>query len=393
MAVAIAAIGFVNNGFAQGIEERGMGDKGAKVLSGSEALRLKESLMRPERSREWMQDLTSHAGRNRASGGGSEAYPDLDTLGALDQLVVGSGPLRGAVLTAPFGYVNWYFGALALLHFVDDRPDVARNFVDAYLRNVNDDATIYDAVPDYYNSNSGVPTLLAPDSHDSYAAMVVALASKVYLLTNDTAWFTGVLPKLKWLVQRNLLDSQNPATGLVRVFQDPATPTWSPGVEYLMDNCEVYYGLNAFEEALLRLGDGAATVLEGAKNRLSQGMVLHAFRSNPGAWAHASQAQTVGVGFYPYSTAQVFPIVFDVPVGQDKLDAGWNYLTTTTDMWWKAGRYDDFPWLILAYAAAKRGETDLATAHLNSAFKHVRSKPQFFTVNELAFWHATAKLI
>ncbi|MCW5943639.1 MAG: hypothetical protein KIS66_15515 [Fimbriimonadaceae bacterium] len=361
-----------------------------RPLSGSAALRLKALLQRPDSSRDWVHEAFSKVAPGRMFGEANEV-PNLDTVGALDALRVASGEYQGAFLTAPYGYINWYFASLALYHFVEQRPAESKGHVDAFLFHTLNDGTILDVVPDWWNANNGVPIYLEPDSHDSYASTVLALAGKVYLHTGDANWFQSRLPRLKYVLRKNILDSQNPQTGLVRVFQNPALPSWSPGVEYLMDNCEVYQGLDTFGRALQNLGDAYAGTVLAARDKLAQGIRTKMFRDAAGAWAHAAQATNVGAGFYPYSTAQAFPVAFEVPVTAAQAEAGWDYMKETTEQYWKAGRYDSFPWLVLAYGSALRGEREMAIAQLNSAFKYVRANPQFLTINELGFWHATVK--
>lgn len=359
-------------------------------LSGRAARRIKAMLERPDTAREWVNAGFKSGDRRVLSAGGSEV-PSLNALGALDALRVESGDYQGAFLTAPVGYINWYFASLALYHFVAERPEAAKGHVDAFLCHTRNDGTVLDVVPDWWNANNGVPIYLEPDSHDSYASTIIALAGKIYLQTGDATWFQARLPRLKYVLRKNILDSQNALTGLVRVYQNPAMPVWSPGVEYLMDNCEVYQGLDTFGRALQTLGDGYAATVLSARDKLAQGIRTKMFRETAGAWAHAAQATTVGSSFYPYATAQAFPVAFEVPVTSAQADSGWDYLKETTDQYWKAGRYDTFPWLVLAYGSALRGERESAIAQLNSAFKYVRANPQYFTINELGFWHATVK--
>jgi len=203
-------------------------------------------------------------------------------------------------------------------------------------------------------------------------------------------WFVQRAPILKWIVARNILDSQNPETGLVRTFQSPNLPEWCPGVEYLMDNCEVYYGLRLFADALETAGDPAGAMIREASDRVASG-IQTLFRSDSGAWAHASQAADVGSMFYPFATGQAFPVAFEVPVEQESADAGWSYMEQSAPLWWKGGRYDHFPWFVLGHAAALRGEREPAIAQLNSGFKHIRANPTALTIAELGHWHATRR--
>lgn len=361
-----------------------------RPLSGNAAKRIKAMLERPESAREWIHGAAKNEGPRVLSAGTSEV-PYLNTLGAVDELRVNAGDYQGAFLTAPYGYINWYFASLALYHFVDQRDDAAKGHVDAFLYHTRNDGTILDVVPDWWNANNGVPIYLEPDSHDSYASTILALAGKIYQKTGDAAWLQARLPRLKYVLRKNILDSQNALTGLVRVYQNPALPAWCPGVEYLMDNCEVYQGLDTFGRALQTMGDSYATTVLAARDKLAQGIRTKMYRESAGAWAHAAQATTVGTGFYPYSTAQAFPVAFEVPVTTAQSESGWQYMKETTEQYWKAGRYDAFPWLVLAYGSVLRGERESAIAQLNSAFKYVRANPQYFTINELGFWHATVK--
>jgi len=344
---------------------------------------------RTEAAAAWIHQMAG-PGRVRHSDGPLAVVPALDTVAGIRALQVTNGPLHGAFVMAPYGYVNWYFAASALIHFTDDIPDEAAAFVDAYLRHLEPDGTIVDYVPDYWNENGGIPRRQSPDSHDSYAAMLVALASKLGLNPERRTWFTQRKDALKWIVARNILDSQNPETGLVRTFQDPNQPDWCPGVEYLMDNCEVFQGLRLFAEALEAAGDPGWATMRDASDRVVAG-IRTLFRTESGAWAHASQAAEVGTMFYPFATGQAFPVAFEVPVEPETTDAGWTYLENAAPLWWKGGRYDHFPWFVLGHAAALRGDRDAATTQLNSGFKYIRANPLAFTIAELGYWHATVR--
>ncbi len=344
---------------------------------------------RAESAAAWIQAMAG-PGRVRHTDGPAPDIPYLDTVVGIRALRITEGSLHGAFVMAPYGYVNWYFAASALIHFTGDIPDEAAAFVDAYLRHVEADGTISDYIPDYWNENGGVPRRQSPDSHDSYAAMLVALASKLGLHPDRRTWFAQRKEALKWIVARNILDSQNPETGLVRTFQSSDLPEWCPGVEYLMDNCEVFYGLTRFAETLEAVGDPSWASMRDSAERVASG-IRTLFRTDSGAWAHAAQAAQVGSMFYPFATGQAFPVAFEVPVAPETADAGWVYLESTAPLWWKGGRYDHFPWFVLGHAAALRGDWDAAKTQLNSGFKYIRANPVAFTIAELGYWHATVR--
>lgn len=348
-------------------------------------------MLRQDVTRDWVYHAFEQPVYRFASGGQDRPYPHLSTLEALDQLRIQQGPLKNTYLLAPGGYVNWYFANIGLLHFVEERPEPIRAYIDAYLDFVRPDGTIWDVAPDWFNWNGGNPIHIAPDSHDSYAASLLELVGAWHRVTGDTAWVKARMPRFKFILKRNLLDSQDPVSGLVRTFQNPQEPVWSPGVQYLMDNCEVYSGLDSFGRMLQSIQDPDASLVLLARDRVGQGIRDYMFRPAQGAWAHAAQANSVGVGFYPYSTAQAFPILHRVPVPNAYLQAGWDYAESTTEQWWRAGRHDIFPWLAMAYAAALMGDEERASAMMNSTYKYVRANPQFFIINELGFWHGLTK--
>jgi hypothetical protein len=81
-------------------------------------------------------------------------------------------------------------------------------------------------------------------------------------------------------------------------------------------------------------------------------------------------------------------------------DAAWNYLDAEGERWEtgevKDGSLGGYPWMVLDYTAAKRGDVARARAqfaYFSEELKKPSPRPQFTAVNELAWAAMTRQLI
>jgi hypothetical protein len=194
-----------------------------------------------------------------------------------------------------------------------------------------------------------------------------------------------------------LLDFQRPS-GLVPSFAnaDPRT------VAYLMDNCEVYRGLTDFSRALEANRDPDARCFAEAAGRVSKGIAgLFDEKGRSFRHADADGADTI----YFRRAAQVFPEVFEVPLGDEALTrrryaAAWKALNAgraagePRDRWEEGevadGSLGGYPWMVLGYAAAMRGEAGMARAQLAYFSRRLgQPEPPFTAIHEVG-WAARA---
>lgn len=330
---------------------------------------------------------------------GSRNASAARTFIALDEikkLRIASGPMAGAFVLAPVGYVNWYFANIGLYPYVASLRNEVKAYLTLYLQRIDPIRSNIQDVLLNYSPNPLSPTIAGlrlQDSDDAYAGTFLSLASRYDQLFNDTAWWSANVGKLKDVAYRNLAFLQKP-TGLIRALQDTARPSATLG--YLMDNCEAYRGLREFAARLSARGDVDATyyntVAAGAGNGVRS--LFHttqlAFRPNdlnPG----------VSSAFYPDAVAQVFPQAYAVTatgLGATQYNQAWTYLNTVTPSW-EFGTYNVFPWMILGYVAALRGgaDADKARQQMRTVENLFVSNRAALTINEFGFYKRTADLL
>jgi hypothetical protein len=254
-----------------------------------------------------------------------------------------------------------------------------RAYLTLYLAHCDPaDQTIRDVV---FNHDGGIPVATGTqlsDSDDAYAATLLSLAVRYVQLSGDEAWWQAHLPQLKQLARQNLLQTQKPS-GLTRVFQDASRSE----VGYLMDNCEVWRGLHDFANALARRGDGEAGLFHQAADGVRRG-VAGLYRARSGTYL-PSDATPLGSSFYPDGTAQVFAQAFGLVSAGVRADAPWHWLNAQFTGW-ETGRHDAFPWMVLGYTAALRGERALAEAQMTTLASRYVSQRGVVTINELGFY-------
>jgi hypothetical protein len=308
-------------------------------------------------------------------------------------LEVAGGPLKGGLrLQKDDGRINWYFSNLGLFPLCKTDPTTVRVHLELYLCNLDPDTG---TIKDVKDIASGARQ--APDSDDSYTATLLTLAARYQTTCRDPRWWALHRSALKSTCRKNLLEQQKPS-GLVTAFAGDK----SRQTAYLMDNCEVYRGLADFAGLLASENDPDFKAIADAAERVARG-VASLFDEQAGAFRVADIP--AGTSFYPLRAAQVFPEVFGVPLGDEKqthrlYDAAWHSMISTGDRWErgqvKDGSLGGYPWMILGYAAAKRGEFDLAKTQLRffkKALKSACPPPAFTAVHELGWAIRTKELL
>jgi hypothetical protein len=336
---------------------------------------------------------------------GARATPAyLPALASIDECRVLTGPYTGGYLVAPNGYLNVYFAGLALLGVVAERPAETKAFLNLVLNTlcvVNDGArgqyVIYDIA-----GIQGTPAQKDPDSNDSYAAVTNTLAYEYAHTSGDWAWYSANIARLKDIAYYNLIVPQKPTDtpggGMVRTFQ---TTAWGPYHEICLteDNCEVYQGLDSLSKGCTAIGATAdAAYYANARNGVGLGMnsaVYGVWDEANLRWFTSDQRGAWTDSFYADAVTQVFPELYGVSSGtpatdRQRYDFGWASLNASKPQW-ESTKYDDFPWMLLALAAAMRGAFDMAEAKMAFVRRtHTRAQ---FTCNEAGWQRRAEKLI
>lgn len=304
----------------------------------------------------------------------------IDAVSAIKALRIDSGPLAGAYTVAPAGMVNWYFTNLGLMGITrhlsySDLDLYVRQYLDTYLATSMPDGVIFD-----YTSAGAV----LADSHDSYAATFLSLAAEYVLVSNDYGWQERNLSKLKTIAY-NCLTTQVKPNSLTSVFRNGQPSS----IGYLMDNCEVYRGLRDFAHMLRYRADPDARYYDDFANTIATG-IRGLFTGS--AYRPSDAHTTPLANFYPGSTCQVFPQAFGVLENVDTFGAAYNYLNARA-AGWETGAYDPFPWAVLGYTAALRGDKLRARAQLATIESLFGSNRAMVTINELGWYQRTKDLL
>lgn len=312
----------------------------------------------------------------------------IDVLAQIKNLQIPTGPFAGGYEIAPNGRLNWYFTNLGLFPVVQlmtaaERETYIRTYLDLYLRNLKADATIMDVDFPQGRANTELFVLVGSDSDDSYAATFLSLVVRYLRYSQNWSWWGINKAKLKTLAYRNLAVMAKP-TGLTSVFQPPRNQGNSIG--YLMDNCEVYRGLRDFASLLRERSDPAdAAYYDSFATGIAKGIGNTLFDTARGGFTAGDFTAQASSTFYPGTTCQVFPQVFGLTELAPFYDRAWNFLQSNSPGW-ADGRYDPYPWQVLGFAAAKRGDTATAQAHMRTTEQKFVSQRPLVTINELGFY-------
>ena len=332
----------------------------------------------------------------------------------IDALQILGGHLPGAYIqNRGAAGVVWYFSTIGAQSVaLDGHHDrQVRAYVNAYLSTATRPGG---AINDVHNLT--VPTIewKLSDSDDSYAAGILSLASWLSIGRGGDAWFRSHLEQLKLIATANLVDAMDPTTNLTLTFnqydgrftaplpvgiyhaghsQDVATKLTFRKIGQLMDNCEAYRGLDDFAKRLAAIKDPDAPLYRKAADTIAKG-VLGLFDSTTGAFRVNTTGEYSPL-FYPSRFVQVAPQLFGVPLGADTEElyaAAWSYLNATKDQWWNGeiadGSPRGAPLMMLAYAAALRGEREKSRAllaYFEERLSDPATPPEFASIAELGW--------
>lgn len=319
----------------------------------------------------------------------------VDPVSCIKHLRIDTGPLTGGYRIAPAGRLNWYFTNLGLIGIVqylsaEELDFYVRRYLDLYLARLEANASIQDV--EFNDDNLSSITLLPSDSDNSYAATFLSLVARYLRASGNWDWWNAHQSTLQTIAQANIVN-QIKSNGLCRVFQPPRSTSTSE-YGFTMNNCEDYRGLRDLSDLLrLRNQTTQADALLEKAHLLGQAIHTVLWDSTRNGYRvsdqdlHADQRS-----FYPGSCCQVFPQAFGVIETSSHDSAAYQFLNTFSPRW-PSEAYDPFPWCILAYVAAKRGDVARAQTHMATTDALYASHPERVTINELGFYQRTRSLL
>jgi hypothetical protein len=323
------------------------------------------------------------------------AAPPIDAIARIKALRITTGPLTNGYKIAPNGRLNWYFTQLGLIPIVQylntaDLDTFIRKYMDLYLSRLESNFSIQDV--NFNNAALTSITLVPSDSDDSYAATLLSLAARYLRASQNWAWWDANKARLKSIAYANIARLLK-SNGLCRVFQPPrVSPVAHYG--YLMNNAEDYRGLRDFAAILSLRGESVeANYYNNIATGIAQSIIIYIWDSARSAFRISDQdLRADSTTFYSGTTCQVFPQAFGLSELSAYFTPAYNFLNTHSPQW-PSEIYDPYPWAILGYVAAKRGDRVRAQAQMAASEKKFATTPALLTINELGFYQRTKSLL
>ena len=319
----------------------------------------------------------------------------IDAVAEIKKLQIPTGPYAGGFEIAPNGKFNWYFANLGLIAIIqylgpNDLSNYILNYLNLYLRSLDPQGVVKDVEFPYGRSNTNAFNVVRSDSDDSYAATFLSLAVRYAKASQNWTWWDANKATLKAIAYRNICAMQK-SSGMTRTFQVTDTPYGA--LSYLMDNCEAYRGLRDFASMLRDRGDLAdADYHDLCASRIVAAISQTMYDTARGGFMTSDGDSQATTAFYAGTTCQIFPQAFGLSELSSYYDKGWSYLNKYTPKW-EDGHYDPYPWAVLGFVAAKRGESALAQAQMHSIESTFASNPALVTINELGFYQRMKSIL
>lgn len=329
---------------------------------------------------------------------GVEPPTGIRVLQALENIRVKSGPYNGMYLVAPAGYGNWYFATLGLMGVIPymsalDLASKIKPYLNLYISKLRSDYTIDDV--EFPGGISFPETFVVriSDSDDSYASTIATLALAYVRASGDSAWFAANSAALDQIMTRNCVNQIKPNNLTTTFTVENIQKRWDIG--YFMDNCEVYRGLRDTAILFRPSNPTRANFFDAAAARIAFGLrglwATTGFRYADALLTLRQPGTADPALLYPDGACQVFAQAFGVTELSDLYDPAYTYLNTRFPDW-EAGTYDVFPFAVLSYVAALRGQTAKARAHMTLMEQKFLLDRGKMTINELG-WYARTRAI
>lgn len=321
--------------------------------------------------------------------------PAIDAVSAIKALRIQTGPLTGGYTVAHAGMLNWYFAHLGLLAVVpylssSELEFYIRPHLELHLARLEPNFTIQDVLFDDSTMQSITPVL--SDSDNSYAATLLSLVARYLQASGNWAWWEAHRATLSSVAQANIVGLMK-ANGLCRVFQLLRISSVSE-YGFTMNNAEDYRGLRDWASVLSLRGQTAeAEVFAQAAHRIGLAVDSVLWDADSGGYRVSDQDRRASPNsFYPGSCCQVFAQAFGIIESSSHHAAAYAWLNTHAPNW-PAEVYDPFPWCILGYVAALRGDKVRAQTQLASTEALYQSRPERVTIHELGYYLRTRAVL
>ena len=221
--------------------------------------------------------LWSHYERAEKEGNNVNPY--------LISVLAGSLADKGQKLKETREYISWYFEHM--------------NYPDA--------SGLTGSIYDYHIDPGGAEKPSgAYDSADSYAATFLLLLEKYSAAAGDFS-----------LIRKNWEKVQDCVYVIVALQDEDGLTRAVPNsdAKYLMDNCEAYAGILAYQRLCLSLGKERESYFDSAADAIKEGIRVKFFDAASGlyCWGISGGVKSgPGTDVYPDRFAQIFPFLFGI---------------------------------------------------------------------------------
>ena len=243
-----------------------------------------------------------------------------------------------------------------------------RKWIDWYSAHQNkqpDRFGLVGTIYDYYVVNGTEKYADPPDydSSDSYAALFLDVLWRYFELTGDRAFLQSKADAARLAVEAIMgtMDTDGLTT---------AKPNWP--IKYLMDNAEVYAGLESGHKLFETLGDKKYNETCRTNSEKVRKAILSMWdpNSNSFKWAKdkaGSLTPTNWNKWYPDTMENYWPIIFDVLQGNSEIAAHvWKGLKAHWPNWYQISPRSEAK-SHTAYMATSVGDVEAARNYMNSA--------------------------
>lgn len=300
--------------------------------------------------------------------------------------------------------VNPYFSSIATLAILrhGDGLQTAEKYYNWHFERLNEDGSIYDYEAVIENKKIVSENSKADyDSADSYAALFLVSLWEYIEAGGSTEYILGNKDKIYLII--HLMTSLIDEDGL-------STVSYDNGTKYLMDNCEVYAGLNSashiLEKVMLRQHGMFSKEYWNIRKQIMS-LKLLAYKMKAAIeiylWNNERGCYDVGISsngnaiqadecndFYPDAVAQLFPIVFDLinPRGQR---AQYIYDKFSKEFEWQSlsHYYDNkssFYWGIITFCGSIMGDKDKVEQYIRALYNAEAPDYNYPLYNADAAW-------
>ncbi|MCE5194231.1 MAG: hypothetical protein LLF28_02065 [Nitrospiraceae bacterium] len=209
-------------------------------------------------------------------------------------------------------YINPYIANIESIYLLQKgtEPRMIGDYISWYLNHTNysDKFDLTGTMYDYKIYCKGWERALESyDSADGYAGTFLFLVYEYFTKTKD-----------KEIIFKNKQKLEDIAYVIAHLQDEDGLTRALPGknTKYLMDNCEAYAGIRAFNKLSKEIGWGVNAYYVELEQNIKDGILSYLYKEDKEYFYWAIEGKKVFVPdnnkFYPDALSQIFPILYDL---------------------------------------------------------------------------------